>query len=60
MPPKTKKQLRSFIGMINYYCNMWHRRSEVLAPLASLMSKATPWKWMHVKQMAFNKAKNNN
>eukprot|EP00957_Ditylum_brightwellii_P204767 15340756-Ditylum_brightwellii.AAC.1 len=30
--------------------------SEVLAPLALLISKATPWKWMHVKQTAFKKA----
>eukprot|EP00957_Ditylum_brightwellii_P025064 1896274-Ditylum_brightwellii.AAC.1 len=27
-PPKTKKQLRSFIGMINYYHDMWCSRSE--------------------------------
>eukprot|EP00957_Ditylum_brightwellii_P089887 6845432-Ditylum_brightwellii.AAC.1 len=56
-PPKTKKQLRSFIDMINYYHDMWHGSSEVLALLALLMSNATPWKWMHVKQMAFDKAK---
>ena len=30
--PKTGKQLRQFIGMINFYRNMWQKRSEILAP----------------------------
>eukprot|EP00957_Ditylum_brightwellii_P073049 5551272-Ditylum_brightwellii.AAC.1 len=43
--------------MINYRSDMWHRCSKVLALLASLTSKVTPWKWMQVEQMAFEKAK---
>ena len=34
--PKTRKQLRQFIGMINFYHDMWQKRSELLAPLTSL------------------------
>jgi hypothetical protein len=34
--PKTRKQLRQFIGIVNYYHNMWLCRSELLAPLTSL------------------------
>eukprot|EP00957_Ditylum_brightwellii_P143017 10897260-Ditylum_brightwellii.AAC.1 len=56
-PPITRKQLRSFIGMISYYHNMWHDRGKVLAPLATLMPKATPWIWTSVKQKAFKQAK---
>eukprot|EP00957_Ditylum_brightwellii_P094921 7228756-Ditylum_brightwellii.AAC.1 len=56
-PPMTRKQLCSFIGMINYYCDMWQDLSKVLAQLAVLMSKGTPWKWTSVKQKAFDKAK---
>ena len=37
--PKTRKKLRQFIGMINFYCDMWQKRSEILAPLSGLTSK---------------------
>ena len=55
--PKTKKQLRSFIGMINYYRDMWIRRSEILAPLASLTSKSAKWQWNPEHQQAFDTIK---
>jgi hypothetical protein len=42
--PQNKKQLRRFIGMVNYYRDMWGKRSEVLAPLATLTSKTAKWK----------------
>lgn len=56
-PPKTKKQLRSFIGMINYYRDMWLRRSHLLQPLTALTSKLVPWKWTAVEQKAFDTIK---
>ena len=56
-PPQTKKQLRGFIGMVNYYRDMWIRRSHVLAPLASLTSKETPWRWGDEHQKAFDTMK---
>jgi hypothetical protein len=31
--PKTKSQLRHFLGMINYYIDMRQKRSHMLAPL---------------------------
>ena len=37
--PKTRKQLRQFISMINFYRDMWQKRSELLAPLTALTSK---------------------
>ena len=38
-PPTTKKQLRSFIGLINYYRDMWKHRSDILTPLSAMTSK---------------------
>ncbi len=42
-PPLKKCGLCRFIGMVNYYHNMWIRCSDVLTPLAHLMSKDAKW-----------------
>ena len=55
--PTKKKQLRSFIGLINYYRDMWIRRSDILAPLATLTSKQTKWEWTEQHQQAFDTIK---
>ena len=55
--PKTKKELRRFIGIVNYYRDMWIRRSDVLAPLSRLTSKTTAWHWTDVEQKAFDTMK---
>ena len=52
-PPTNKTQLRSFIGMVNYYRDAWIRRSEdILAPLAELCGKNATWHWTDVHQTA--------
>jgi hypothetical protein len=56
-PPKDKKQLRRFIGIVNYYRDMWIRRSDTLAPLNALTCKNTPWQWTAVHQKAFDDMK---
>jgi len=55
--PRNLKQLRSFLGMINYYRDMWTRRSHILAPLHNLLRKGTRWSWNSEHQRAFNDIK---
>ena len=52
--PKNKRELRGFIGVVNYYRDMWLRRSHVLAPLARLTSKTAKWTWTDKEQAAFD------
>ncbi len=56
-PPKTKKQVRSFIGMVNHYRDMWPKRSETLAPLTELCASTVPHKWTEEHNKAFEKMK---
>ena len=55
--PKNQKQLRSFIGMVNYYRDMWIRRSHLLAPLNALNRKGVKWQWGQAEQKAFDSIK---
>ena len=57
LPPKNRKQLKHFLGMINYYRNMWPKRSHVLAPLSALASPKAKWEWTQKEQLAFEEAK---
>jgi hypothetical protein len=56
-PPQNRRKLRKFIGIVNYYRDMWIRQSHVLAPLATLTSKSTKWRWGEREQWAFDKMK---
>ncbi len=56
-PPTTKRQLRRFLGMVNYYRDMWRRRSHILTPLTALSSKSIKWKWTEECQEAFDTIK---
>ena len=55
--PKTHKELRRFIGIINYYQDMWVHCSDALAPLSALTSKNVKWTWTPKHQEAFVKVK---
>jgi transposase InsO family protein len=52
--PRNKKQMRSFIGLVNFYRYMWRRRSHLLAPLAELAGKKTKYEWTTKHQEAFD------
>lgn len=55
--PRNIRDLRRFIGMINYYKDMWRNRSQTLAPLTALTSIKRPFQWTQVEQNAFDAAK---
>ena len=53
-PSKNIKQLRSFIGLVNYYRDMWAKRSPLLQTLTALASKKVTFKCTFVEQKAFD------
>ncbi len=69
-PPNNIEELRHFLGMVQYYRDMWARRSEMPAPLTDLVgecgemkttrmnkTKKKPWRWDPIHQQAFDDVK---
>ena len=52
-------QLRSFIGMINFYCDVWKKHAEILAPLTALIKtpKGQKLPWNDACEESFKKIK---
>ena len=57
--PQTPKQLRSFLGAINFYRDMYPRRSHILAPLTKLsgLKNTSKLPWNAECQAAFDQIK---
>ena len=55
--PKDVSQLKSFLGLLNYYCKFLPHLSTILAPLYKLLQKKSKWQWKSEQQKAFDKAK---
>ena len=56
-PSTSQKEVQKFIGVINYYLNMWPRQSHTLAPLPRLIYIKRKFQWTQVKQYAFDEIK---
>ena len=52
-PPTSWKEVRKFRGVINYYRNMWPRRSHTLLPLTKSTSNKRKSKWTQFRQDDF-------
>ena len=56
--PTNVNQLKSFLGMMNYYGKFLPTLSTCLAPLYKLLQKQSRWRWGLEQEEAFGKAKN--
>jgi hypothetical protein len=62
-PPTSLKLLCGFVGIVNYYWDMWPHRSEILAPLTTHTGapkkgeKQSPFVWTSEMQKAFDQIK---
>ena len=55
--PTNVQQLRSFLGMVNYYGKFISNLASILHPLNSLLKQNQKWKWTQECQKAFETAK---
>ena len=55
--PRSVSQLRSFLGLVNYYQKFLPNLSSTLAPLHRLLRKNSTWTWGPEQQKAFKEAK---
>ena len=55
--PKNVQQLRSFLGLLNYYCKFVPNLASILYPLNQLLQKNHKWSWTPDCVKAFQAAK---
>lgn len=56
--PQNVNQLRSYLGLLNYYGRFIRNLSTLLKPLHELLTQGRKWEWSEACQMAFVKSKN--
>ena len=58
-PPENATEMRTFLGMVTYYRDMWPRRSHILAPFTELsgLPKRAKLKWTNEMDIAFKQTK---
>ena len=53
-PPKSTKELRSFLGLANFYRRFVNKFADIAAPLTHLTSNKVPFSWTSKHQQAFD------
>ena len=56
--PTDVSQLKSFLGLVNYYCKFLPNLSNTLAPLYRMLQKNAKWIWGPEEKKVFQTAKN--
>ncbi len=55
--PTSVTEVKSYLGMLNYYGRFLPNLSHVLSPLHELLKKGVEWNWTSTQQAAFEKSK---
>ena len=55
--PRNISELRSFLGMVNYYGKFLPNLATTLSPLYHLLRQTTSWRWGPKQKRAFRKVK---
>jgi hypothetical protein len=55
--PKSQKDIRRFVGMVNFYRDLYPKRAETLAPLTDLCGEKKKFQWTDKQEQAFIKMK---
>ena len=55
--PKTKKELRAFLGLSGFFRKFMKDYSQIAAPLTDLLKDGTDWSWETRQETAFNTLK---
>ena len=56
-PPTSRKEVHKFIGVANYYRDVWSRRSHLVVPLTNIKSSKVKFKWTKTEQDDFKEIK---
>lgn len=55
--PENKRELQSFLGLVNFYHNFLQDKATVAEPLHRLLENKRNWEWGPVHQEAFDRTK---
>jgi hypothetical protein len=56
-PPRTVKEIRSFLGLVGYYRRFIEGFSKIVKPLTTLLEKDREFKWTDACQDSFEELK---
>ena len=55
--PQNVSQLKSFLGLLNFFSKFIPKQSDILHPLNNLLKNDVPWMWSKAQQEAFDNTK---